>query len=90
MTDLTFSADGLVEAVARRVVELLDEREKLAAQEPEGFIDVDTAAEFMAAKRSRVWDLCASGALRHVRDGRRVLTRRSWVSDYLASQDGER
>ncbi|MFN8131170.1 MAG: excisionase family DNA-binding protein [Solirubrobacteraceae bacterium] len=47
------------------------------------YLDVEAAAEYLAAPTSRVYDLAASGRLRVVRDGRRVLTRASWIDAML-------
>lgn len=67
----------LVEAAAERVAELLADRlDALLAPPPEGYLDVDRAAAYLAAKRSRIYELAESGRLRSYRDGRRLLFRR--------------
>ena len=83
MTDLTFSADALVEAVAQRVVELLDERAVLAAQSPEPWIGTAEAAAHVGCSRNRLWQLAAEGAIAHGRDRRSVVWRRSDLDAYL-------
>lgn len=84
MSDLSLSfPDAVVDAIALRVVELLDERAALAAQHPEPWIDVDAAAAHIAKPRSRLYDLASQGALPHGRDGRSLLFRRSDLDAYL-------
>lgn len=68
----------LAVAVAER---LQPEAPATGAAEP--YLDVEAAAEYLAAPTSRVYDLAASGRLRVVRDGRRVLTRASWIDAML-------
>lgn len=79
---LTFPA-AVVDAIALRVVELLDERAALAAQQPEPWISVEEAAVHLGKPKSRLWDLAAQGALPHGRDGRSVLFRRSDLDAHL-------
>jgi len=77
----------LVEALAERVADLLAER--LPAQRgPAPWLDVDGAADYLACKPHRVYDLVAEGRLRCAKDGRRSLFRREWLDDYLLG--GER
>jgi excisionase family DNA binding protein len=72
--------DDVVEAVAERVVDLLGER---LPTRPEPWLDVDAAAEYLAAPRARMYDLVAEGRLRCAKDGRRSLFRREWLDDLL-------
>ncbi len=77
----------LVEAVAQRVADLLVER--LPAQRgPEPWLDVDAAADYLACRPHRVYDLVAEGRLRCAKDGRRSLFRREWLDDYLLGEEG--
>ena len=81
--DLALSVPAeLVGAIAERVVELLEERAALAAQEPEPWIGIEGAAAYIGKKRNRLYDLAAQNAIPHGRDGRSVLFRRSdlWES----------
>jgi excisionase family DNA binding protein len=85
-SDLTLNFPSeLVEAMADRMVELLDERGLLAARGPEPWIDVDAAAAYVGKKRDRLYDLAAQGAIAHGRDGRSVLFRRSDLDAYLTA-----
>ena len=78
---------ALVEAVADRVAGLLVER--LPAQRgPEPWLDVDAAAEYIAAKPHRLYDLVAEGRVRCAKDGRRSLFRREWLDAYLLGGEG--
>lgn len=77
----------LVEAVAERVVDLLADR--LPEQRgPEPWLDVDAAADYLACKPHRVYDLVAEGRVRCAKDGRRSLFRREWLDDYLLAEEG--
>ena len=70
----------LVELVAARAAELVEDRERQAA---EPWLDVEEAALYIAAKRQRVYDLVSQGRLRHCREGRRLLFRREWLDGCL-------
>lgn len=60
--------EHLAELVAERVIERLPDR-------PEPWLDADAAAAYLAAPRSRVYELVERGRLRPHRDGRRLLFR---------------
>jgi len=79
--------EALVEAVAQRVADLLVER--LPAQRgPEPWLDVDAAADYLACRPHRVYDIVAEGRLRCAKDGRRSLFRREWLDAYLLGEEG--
>ncbi len=71
--------DATITAIAERVLEIIGDHER----QVEAWMNVDQAAEYLAAPRSRVYDLVESGRLEHRKDGRRVLLRRAWLDDYL-------
>lgn len=77
---------SLVEAVAGRVVELLEQRLAPAgADDP--WMDVDQAADYLACKPQRIHDLVSLGRLSYDgRDGRRGLFRRSTLDAYVEEQ----
>ena len=77
----------LVEAIAERVAELLVER--LPAQGPAPWLDVDGAAEYLACPKSRVYEFIAAKRVRHFRDGRRVLFRREDLDAALSVREVE-
>jgi excisionase family DNA binding protein len=77
-------SDLLVEAVARRVVELMSAERQ--SNEPEPYIGVEEAARYLACDRQRIYDLKSQGRLRCIKDGGR-LTRRSWIDDYLEQEN---
>jgi excisionase family DNA binding protein len=77
--------DLLVEAVAHRVVELLSAEQRPA--EPERFIGVEDAARYLACERQRIYDLRSQRRLHCIKDGGRLLTRRSWIDDYLEQEN---
>lgn len=75
----------LVDAVARRVLELLEDR---LEPERDSWMTVEQAAEYMGCKRQRVYDLHSRGELQAGRDGRRLLFRRSMLDSYLEGTGG--
>ena len=72
----------VIDAIASRVVELL--ADNTADRRPvAGWLDVDQAAAYIAAKPQRIYDLKAAGRLRFAKDGSRLLFRREWLDAYL-------
>jgi hypothetical protein len=49
----------------------------------EPWIGVPDAAAHIGAPESRIYDLHAQRLVRFVKDGTRLLTRRSWLDEYL-------
>lgn len=74
----------IVEAVAERAAEIVIER--IGATGPEPWIGVEAAAEHLACKPRRIYELVAQRRVRVRRDGRRVLFRRSWLDEALEEQ----
>lgn len=72
--------EEIAEQLATRVAALIPER-------PEPYLDVDHAAEYLAAPRSRIYDLVARRAVTVQRDGRRLLFRASDLDAYLRRED---
>ena len=70
----------LLEAIARRAAELAEDR---ASEAPEPWIGVEAAAEYLACRSQRIYDLTSQGRLEHRKDGRRLLFRRSDLDAYL-------
>lgn len=70
----------LVEAVAERVVELLDEREPTTV---EPYLDVDGAALLLACPKSRIYSLVSAKRIPHYRDGSRLLFRPDELRDWV-------
>jgi excisionase family DNA binding protein len=66
--------DVLVERIAERAAEILADR-LAAGSEP--WIDVEQAAEHLACKPRRIYELVAQRRVPVHRDGRRLLFRRS-------------
>ncbi len=78
--------DALADAVAARLADAERAARGLSGVEP--YLNVEQAAKLLGdAPTSRVYDLAASGRLRVVRDGRRVLTRASWIIEYLEGSE---
>ncbi len=63
---------ALMDAIADRIAERLAER---LPNRPEPYLNVEQAAEYLAAPRSRVYELVERGVLIPHRDGRRLLFR---------------
>lgn len=75
---------AVVEAIATRVVELLDERAAISSAGPASpYLTVDEAAGVLRVARQGVYDRVASGALVPLRDGRRLLFHRDQISSYI-------
>jgi excisionase family DNA binding protein len=77
----------LVELIAGRVAELVAER---LPDRPEPWLDADAAAEYLAAPRSRVYELVERGRLCPHRDGRRLLFRRADLDAALNAPEESR
>jgi len=75
-----------VEAVAARVAELLAARDKA----PERWIGVAQAAEHLACGTNRVYALVSAGRIPFVKEGSRVLFRRSTLDAWLTGGGGIR
>ncbi len=73
----------LLEAIAARAAELVEDRGAAAA---EPWIGVEEAAEYLRCKPQRIYDLVSQGRLEHRKDGRRLLFRRSWLDEYLEQE----
>ena len=72
---------AVVEVIARRAAAIVSET--LSAK-PEAFIGVAEAADHLACKPQRIYDLVSQRRLEFHRDGRRLLFRRSDLDAYLA------
>jgi excisionase family DNA binding protein len=71
----------VLEAIARRAAAIVAES---LSTEPQAFIGVEQAAEHLACKPQRIYDLVSQGRLGCHRDGRRLLFRRPDLDAYLA------
>lgn len=75
-------SDDQVEAIARRVAEMLASSPVAA---PAGeLLTVREAAEFLRCSRQRVDNLLSQGRLPRVKEGRRTLVARAELERYLA------
>jgi excisionase family DNA binding protein len=59
--------------------------EKLRGRGSEQYLNVENAAKLIDGTPGRVYDLVMRGAIPKIRDGRRLLVRRSDVVQYLES-----
>jgi excisionase family DNA binding protein len=81
-TELTVALPpAVIELIARRAAAIVGET--LSAK-PESFIGVAEAADHLACKPQRIYDLVSQRRLEFHRDGRRLLFRRSDLDAYLA------
>jgi len=76
--------DAVVEDAAERVADLVVERLAQDKPSPSGYLNVAQAAEYLAAPRSRIYDLVSLRRVQHVKDGRRTLFRPEWLDAVLA------
>ena len=51
--------------------------------QPEPYLCVGKAADYIASSKQRIYDLNSQGRLRCVKDGSRLLTKRAWLDAYL-------
>lgn len=69
----------LVEVVAARAAELVADREP----EPDGFLDVAGAAEYLACPKSRIYSLVSARRIPFYKDGSRTLFDRAELRKYV-------
>lgn len=74
--------DEAVQEIAARAAEIV--RAELRASEPH--MDADEAGRYIGSNARRIYDLITAGKLPDLRDGRKVLVRRSDLDAYLASR----
>ena len=79
---LTLPGEWL-EAVARRVADILAERHGASSERVSPWLSTVGAADYLACSPARIHDLVQARALRPRRDGRRLLFKRSELDDYL-------
>jgi excisionase family DNA binding protein len=68
----------LVEEIAEKAAELVT-----AASAPSPYLNVDQAAEYLACKPKRIYNLCSQGRIPFRKDGSRTLLRREDLDAYL-------
>ena len=73
--------DDVIETVAARVAEMVKDNGMNRDIDP--YLTVEEAARYIGAPRSRIYDLTGKGAIESRKDGRRLLTKRSWLDRYL-------
>ena len=71
----------LIEAVAQLTADLLEER---LPHRPEPYLNVEQAAEYLAASTDRIYDLCRDGRLTPYKDGSRSLFKREDLDAWLS------
>lgn len=67
--------------MADRVAERLAER--TPAPDPNPYLTVEQAADYLACERKRIYDLCSQRRIDFVKDGSRTLLRRADLDAYL-------
>jgi excisionase family DNA binding protein len=75
--------DEVVDELVRRTVAALAERQ---ADEPEPWLNVNSAAAYLDCTPRRIYDLVEQGRLTPMRDGRRLLFRRQWLDAALDAE----
>ena len=74
--------DALADRLAVAVIERL-------SQPRESYMSVEQAAEYLACKRQRIYDLVSKRQLRHHRDGKRLLFARADLDARLRTVERE-
>ena len=74
--------DALAGAVAAQLA-----AQGLAGLEPEPYWTAERAAAYIGADKQRIYDLSSQGRLRCVKDGGRLLSKRSWIDHYLEGRE---
>jgi excisionase family DNA binding protein len=72
----------LVELIAARAAQLVRDQ-AAATDDASPYLTVDQAAEYLACKPKRIYDLTSQRRLPFVKDGSRTLLRRSDLDAYL-------
>ncbi len=79
-------SDELIDQITERAAELVQER----PCEPDGFLNVPGAAEFLACSKSRIYALVSAGRIPHHRDGSRLLFDRGELRDFVRNGGARR
>lgn len=82
--------EELIEQIARRAAELLAEHAQPAKGEPDGYLDVNGAAEFLACPKSRIYSLASLGRIPHYHDGSRLLFDRGELREFVRAGGARR
>ena len=82
--------DDALGALANRLAPLLTARLGSEHAEPDGFLDVSGAAEFLACPPSRVYALVSARRIPHHRDGSRLLFDRAELREYVRNGGARR
>jgi excisionase family DNA binding protein len=75
-----------VEAIARRVLELMADGENVS----EGYVDVNGAAEFLACPTSRIYALVSARRIPFEKDGSRTLFWKPALREWVRGGGGRR
>lgn len=84
-SEITVPAE-LVEVIAARAAELV----RIPQPEPDGYLDVKGAAEFLSCPVSRIYALVSSRRMPHHRDGSRLLFDRTELRKYVEAGGARR
>ena len=88
MTELALPVPPeLVDAIAERAAELLEERVSTIWDTASPWLYVDEAADYLRCSRQRVYDLKSSGRIVSAQDGKRSLFHRDVLDAYLLGGD---
>lgn len=79
--------DEFAEQVAQRAAQIVIERVQL---EPEGYIGVREAADFLACPTSRIYSLVSAKRIPHYKDGSRLLFDRSELREFVRKGGAKR
>ena len=76
--------DELLEQLAERVADILEQRSRLAETNDSRWLTVAEAADYLRCSRQRIYDLRSSGRLSRHGDGGRALIDRQELDDLIA------
>ena len=71
--------------LAAQLADLLAPHIEFQIDEPDQWMNTEKAADYISAPRSRVYELVESGRIPSVKDGRRLLVKKSDLDAYLGS-----
>jgi excisionase family DNA binding protein len=78
---LVSDPDGVATEIAARVNQMIREASLHSTSEP--YLSVAEAATYLRCSDRRIYDLHSERQLKFVKDGKRLLTRASWIDAYL-------
>lgn len=73
----------VLEVIAQRAAEIIDDQRDEAAPSASRYLTVDEAAVYLRCKPKRIYDLCSQRRVTYFKDGSRTLLRPADLDAYL-------